>query len=118
VSQHELSILRDHSQAGFEILKGIEFEHPIAEIVLQHHERLDGTGYPRGLSGDEILIEARIIAVADVVESMGSHRPYRPSLGMRKALHEIQEHKGSQYDGIVVNTCLELFQKKRFSFEI
>ena len=117
VSQHELSILRDHSQAGFEILKDIEFEYPIAEIVLQHHERLDGSGYPRGLSGKAILLEARIISVADVVESMGSHRPYRPSLGMTNALNEILEYKGSRYDEKVVETCLKLFQEKGFGFE-
>jgi PAS domain S-box-containing protein/putative nucleotidyltransferase with HDIG domain len=117
VSQHELSILRDHSQAGFEILKDIEFEHPVAEIVLQHHERLDGSGYPRGLSGEAILLEARIISVADVVESMGSHRPYRPSLGMKKALDEIQEYKGVRYDAQAVEACLELFQEKGFGFE-
>jgi putative nucleotidyltransferase with HDIG domain len=117
VSEHELSILRDHCQAGFEILKDIEFEFPIAEIVLQHHERLDGTGYPRGLSGEAILLEARIISVADVVESMGSHRPYRPSLGMTKALNEIQEYKGSRYDEKAVEVCLDLFQNKGFTFD-
>jgi len=118
ISTHELSVLRDHSEAGYEILKDIEFQYPIADIVLQHHERMNGTGYPNGLSGDQILIEARIIAVADVVESMASHRPYRPSLGIAKALKEIQNNRGTLYDEAVVDTCLRLFKEKRYRLEI
>ncbi len=117
ISNHEFAVLQDHSQAGFEILKDIEFDYPIAEIVLQHHERLDGTGYPQGLSGDEISIDARIISVADVVESMASHRPYRPSLGMAKALNEIRKNKGTLYDRTAVDSCLRLFTKKKFHYE-
>ena len=117
ISKHELSVLRDHSQAGYEILKDIEYKYPIAEIVLQHHERMNGTGYPRGVSGDAILIEARIIAVADVVESMASHRPYRPSLGIAKALGEIRQNRGTLYDEKVVDTCLMLFCEKGYKLE-
>jgi PAS domain S-box-containing protein/putative nucleotidyltransferase with HDIG domain len=113
ISTHELDVLRDHSNAGYEILKGIEFSYPIAEIVLQHHERMNGTGYPRGLAGDEIFMEARIIAVADVVESMSSHRPYRPSLGIQQALREIRKNRGSFYDGRVADVCLRLFREKK-----
>ncbi len=118
ISTHELSVLRDHSEAGHEILKNIEFEYPIADIVYEHHERMDGSGYPRGLSGDQILIEARIIAVADVVESMASHRPYRPSLGIARALSEIQKNRGKLYDEIVVDLCMQLFNEKGFRLEI
>jgi PAS domain S-box-containing protein/putative nucleotidyltransferase with HDIG domain len=117
ISSNEFAVLRDHSQAGFDILKDIEFDYPIAQIVLQHHERMDGTGYPQGLSGEEISIDARIISVADVVESMASHRPYRPSLGMSRALSEIRENKGKLYDETVVDVCLKLFGKKKFRFE-
>jgi PAS domain S-box-containing protein/putative nucleotidyltransferase with HDIG domain len=117
VTLHELDVLKDHSDAGYEILKNIEFEYPVAEIVFQHHERMDGTGYPRGLCGEEILIEARIIAVADVVESMASHRPYRPSLGIMKALEEIQKNKGTLYDEAVVDACVRLFHDKGYKLE-
>jgi PAS domain S-box-containing protein/putative nucleotidyltransferase with HDIG domain len=116
ISEHEFAVLRDHTLAGYEILKDIEFDHPIAEIVLQHHEKMDGSGYPQGLAGDEINIYARIISVADVVESMASHRPYRPSLGMEKALIEIAEQKGTLYDEQVADICLKLFKEERFSF--
>jgi len=102
---------------GYDILKTIDFPWPIAEIVLQHHERLDGSGYPRGLKDGEIRTEARIIGLADVVESMGSHRPYRPTLGMEKALAEIRTNRGILYDPDVVDVCLSLFENKRFSFE-
>ena len=116
ISRHEMDVLRDHSNAGYEILKDIEYRYPIAEIVLQHHERLNGTGYPRGISGDGILMEARIIAVADVVESMASHRPYRPSLGIAQALGEIRQNRGTHYDERVVDTCLALFEEKGYQF--
>jgi PAS domain S-box-containing protein/putative nucleotidyltransferase with HDIG domain len=118
ISLNELSVLRDHSKAGYEILKDIEYHYPVAQIVLQHHERMNGSGYPQGLSGDQILQEARIIGVADVVESMASHRPYRPSLGIAKALNEIEKNRGTLYDEAVVDTCLKLFREKGFHLEI
>ncbi len=117
ITNHEYAVLRDHAEAGYDILKGIEFDHPIAEIVLQHHERMNGTGYPRGLKGDMINMEARILAVADVVESMASHRPYRPSLGQEKALEEIRANRGVLYDENVVDACLKLFDEPGFSFD-
>jgi HD-GYP domain-containing protein (c-di-GMP phosphodiesterase class II) len=95
----------------------IEFPWPVAEMVLQHHERMDGSGYPQGLSGEEILLEARILAVADVVEAMSSHRPYRPAHSMDEALEEISQNKGVLYDPEVVEACLKLFNEKRFKFE-
>ncbi|RAO96350.1 MULTISPECIES: HD domain-containing phosphohydrolase [unclassified Mesotoga] len=107
----EYHLVREHSAKGYEILKGVYFPWPIAEIVFQHHERLDGSGYPRGLKGDDIRIEARIITVADVVEAMSSHRPYRASLGMDKALEEIIQNSGKYYDRKVVNVCLEVFDE-------
>jgi putative nucleotidyltransferase with HDIG domain len=104
----EFGLVKRHSSIGFDILKRIPFPWPIAKIVLQHHERMDGSGYPQGLSGDEILLEARIIGVADVVEAMSFHRPYRPALGIEKALEEISKNKGILYDPDVVDTCLML----------
>jgi HD-GYP domain-containing protein (c-di-GMP phosphodiesterase class II) len=97
-------------------LKSIDFPWPIAKIVLQHHERLDGSGYPNNLKGNEIILEARIIGVADVVEAMSSHRPYRPALGRDKALEEISMNKGVLYDPEVVDVCLKLFKRKEFKF--
>jgi len=116
INQFEFDIIKGHPQIGYDILKNIELEWPITEIVLQHHERLDGSSYPRGLSGKDIILEARIVAVADVVEAMSSHRPYRPALGIDKALEEISKNKGTLYDPDVVNACLTLFNKKRFKF--
>ncbi|MBU4350516.1 HD domain-containing protein, partial [bacterium] len=116
LSKIEFSLIKDHSQIGYDILKSIEFPWPVAQIVLQHHERIDGSGYPQGLKANEILIEAKIIAVADVVEAMSSHRPYRPALGIDKALEEISQNKSTLYDPGVVNTCLKLFRKKKFKF--
>jgi putative nucleotidyltransferase with HDIG domain len=116
MSEAEKLILRTHPTVGYDILKGIEFPWPIAQIILQHHERMDGSGYPEGLTGDTILFEAKIVGVADVVEAMSSHRPYRPSLGMEEALREITEHKGTLYDSDVVNACLTL-ANKGFIFE-
>jgi PAS domain S-box-containing protein len=117
LSQIEFSIIRTHSQVGYDILKNIEFPWPIARIIYQHHERQDGSGYPNNLRGEEILLESRIIAVADVVEAMSSHRPYRPSHGVEKALEEIERHRGVLYDGAVVDACLRLFKEKGFAFE-
>ena len=116
LSDIEVSLIQTHAEAGYDILKGIEFPWPIADIVLQHHERLDGSGYPQGLAGDNILLEARIIGVGDVVETMASHRPYRPSIGINKALEEITKKSGMLYDPSVVNACLKLFYEKGFVF--
>jgi len=114
----EFSLIKGHSQTGYDILKSIVFSSPIAQIVLQHHERLNGSGYPNNLKGDEILLEARILGVADVVEAMSSHRPYRPALGIDKALKEISKNKGTLYDAEVVDACLKLFKEKKFKFEL
>ena len=96
------------------MLKDVESPWPLAQIVYQHHERMDGSGYPRNLKGDEILMEARIMAVADVVEAMASHRPYRPALGIDAALEEIEKNKGILYDDAVVDACLRLFREKGY----
>jgi len=106
ITEHEFGIIESHPQVGYDILKGIKFPWPITQIVYQHHERMDGSGYPQGLSGDEIILEARIIAVADVVEAMASHRPYRPALGIDTALEEISQNRGTLYDPDVVDACL------------
>ena len=117
LSEEEFALIRSHSRKGYDILKQVDFPWPVAEIVYQHHERLDGSGYPRGLSGDQILLEARILAVADVVDAMVSHRPYRPALGLDKALEEIASGKGRLYDPDVADACIRLFREKGFSFE-
>lgn len=112
----EFALIKGHAQAGYEILKNVDFPWPVAQMVYQHHERIDGSGYPRGLHGDEIMLGARIICVADVVESMASYRPYRPALGVKKALTEIRKNRDRLYDAVVVDTCLKLF-KAGFRFE-
>ena len=112
----EFNLIKIHSQAGYDILKDIEFPWPIARIVLEHHERMNGSGYPNGLVGDQILLESRIVAVADVVESMASYRPYRPALGIEAALDEIEKNKGILYDSDVVDACQKLFRENRFAF--
>ena len=117
LSNNEFNLIKEHPQVGFNILKNINFPWPIAQIVLQHHERMDGSGYPRGLSGKEILFEARILAVADVVETMASHRPYRAALGIDKALEEISKNKGIYYDQKVSDICIKLFTEKKFKFK-
>ena len=114
LSDPEFDLIRTHSEAGYNILKNINFPWPISKIVLQHHERLDGSGYPTGLSGTEILLEARIIAVADVVEAMATHRPYRASLGIERALEEIEGNRGLLYDKDVADICLNLFRSGKF----
>ena len=110
----ERALMQSHPEIGHDILKDIDFSWPIDEMVLQHHERLDGSGYPRGLKGKEIILEARILAVADVVEAMASHRPYRPALGTEAALNEIEKNKGILYDLDVVAACLRLFREKDY----
>lgn len=117
ISPIEFSLIKTHPLMGYEILKKIEFPWPIAEMVAQHHERLDGSGYPEGLAGENILFEARIISVADVVEAMASHRPYRPAYGIKDALEEISKNKGLLYDEQVVEACLRLFKRKGFRFK-
>ncbi|MDM7999500.1 MAG: PAS domain S-box protein [Dehalococcoidia bacterium] len=117
LTEVEFAIIKSHPQAGHEILKNIEFPYPIADVVLQHHERMDGSGYPAGLKGDEIVMEARILAVADVAEAMSSHRPYRPALGLDKALKEIVNNKGTLYDAQVVEACMRVFSSGAFKFD-
>ena len=110
----EFDLIKTHSQSGYDILKDIDFPWPVARTVLEHHERMNGSGYPHGLTGDNILLESRILSVADVVESMASHRPYRPTLGIGSALNEISKNKGVLYDLEVSDACLRLFQEKDY----
>jgi HD-GYP domain-containing protein (c-di-GMP phosphodiesterase class II) len=114
IGRSEYSLIKDHPQAGYNILKGIDFRWPVAEIVRQHHERIDGSGYPFGLKGDNIMLEARVIGVADVIEAMSSHRPYRPSLGITKAFYEIMQNRGKLYDPHVVDASVSLYNKREF----
>lgn len=114
LSNLEYSLIKEHPRSGYTMLRGVESPWPLAETVYQHHERMDGSGYPRNLKGDNIIIEARIMAVADVVEAMASHRPYRPSLGIEKALEEIEKNKGILYDENVADACLRLFREKGY----
>lgn len=116
LTQMEFSILKTHPKVGHDIPRKVKFPWPIAEIIYQHHERMDGSGYPRRIKGEEILIEARIMAVADVVESMSSHRPYRPSLGVEAALEEISKNRGVLYDSHVVDACLDIVKDRDFKF--
>jgi HD-GYP domain-containing protein (c-di-GMP phosphodiesterase class II) len=117
LTDYEFNMIKAHPEAGYSILKGIVFPWPVATAILQHHERIDGSGYPSGCKGDEIIIEAKIIAVSDVIESMASHRPYRAALGIDAALEEIQKNEGIIYDFEVAEVCLELFREKGFKFE-
>ena len=117
LSKIELALIRTHPQAAYEILADIAFPGPVAQVVLQHHERQDGSGYPKGICGDDILPEARILAVADVVEAMASHRPYRPALGIDAALKEIRAGRETRYDQQVVDACVALFESGEFSFQ-
>jgi putative nucleotidyltransferase with HDIG domain len=116
LNEVEIQLVRRHPQAAFEILKKIDFPWPVGLIVLQHHEKMDCSGYPQGLAGEEILLEARILCVADVVESIESHRPYRPGLGRDSALEEISKNRGVLYDQDVVDACLRLFKEKNFQY--
>ena len=117
LSDLEFEIIKTHSQYGHDILKTIDFPWPIARIVLEHHEKLDGSGYPNRLKGDEILLYTRILTVADVVEAMASHRPYRATLGIDQALQEISNNRGKLYDPDVVDACVRLFMQKGFELE-
>ncbi len=114
LSAVEYQLIKGHAQASYDILKEVEFPWPVAQVALQHHERIDGSGYPQGLKGEAILFEARILAVADTLEAMSSHRPYRPGLGQDKALAEIERGRGTSYDPAVVDACLQLFREKGY----
>lgn len=118
LSDIEYRLIKNHVIAGYEILKGIDFPWPLAELVVQHHERLDGSGYPRGLKSEEILLGAKILAVADTLEAMASHRPYRPALGIKAALEEIRKNRGKLYDPAIVDACEKLFGDKDFQFPV
>jgi putative nucleotidyltransferase with HDIG domain len=118
LSDIEYSLIKGHAQASYNVLKNVDFPWPVAQVALQHHERIDGTGYPQGLKGEGIIIEARILAVADVVEAMSSHRPYRPGLGLEAALSEIIRGRGTIYDATVVDACVALFKDKNFALPI
>ena len=113
----EFNLIKIHSEAGYDILKKISFPDIVADIVHQHHEKMDGSGYPLGLKGNNILLEARILNVADVVEAISSNRPYRPALGVEEALREIEENKNNKYDRDTTKICLILFKEKNFKFE-
>jgi PAS domain S-box-containing protein len=117
LSETEISLIKTHPRVGYDILKQIEFPWPIARIVLEHHERLDGSGYPQGLKGEEIMLEARIVGVADVIEAMVSRRPYREAFNLWKALEEVKEHSGILYDADAVTACLKLFNAKGYTFK-
>jgi len=117
ITKDERNIMKNHCRVGYDILKGIEFQWPVAKIVLQHHERMDGSGYPLGIQGEEILLEARILAVADVIEAMSSHRPYRAALGLDEALAEIRKNRGVLFDPVVVDACLELAANDKLIIE-
>jgi len=116
LSDLERGLAKTHASASYDIVKAIKFPWPVCRIIIQHHERLDGSGYPKGIKGDEIIPEARILAVADVVEAMTSHRPYRPALGIDKALEEITMNRGVLYDEKVVDACVTLFKERGFKF--
>lgn len=117
LSEVEKAMINSHPKVGFDIVKNVDFNWPVSTMVMQHHERIDGSGYPEGLSGDDIFMEARIIAVADVIEAMASHRPYRPALGIDAALEEIKRNKGKLYDAAVSDAALVLFSEDGFEFE-
>jgi len=112
----EFSLIKTHAWSGYDIIKDIDFPWPVARMILEHHERIDGSGYPNGLKGEQLLLESRILAVADVVESMASHRPYRPGLGIEKALEDIEKNRGILYDAEAVDACLDLFRTKSYAF--
>ncbi len=116
LSKAEFEIIKSHSEVGFDIIKDVKFPWPVADMVIQHHERMDGSGYPQGLQGEEIILEARILSVADVVEAITAHRPYRPAVGLEQGLAEIENNRGTRYDPQVVDACLSLIREGRFAF--
>lgn len=118
LTELEFSLIKTHSQSGYNILKDIDFLWPVAQIILQHHERINGSGYPNGLTGEQILLESQILAVADVVEAISSHRPYRPAFGINIALNEITKNRGILYNPDIVDACLRLFGEKNFKFAV
>lgn len=118
ISPIEFQLIQGHAQASYDVLSRMQWPWPVAEVALQHHERMDGSGYPQGLTGEAILVEARIMAVADVVEAMSSHRPYRPGLGIFKALAEIELGRGPKYDVDVADACLRLFREQAFALPV
>jgi putative nucleotidyltransferase with HDIG domain len=113
----EFEIIKSHPGVGYDIVKDVKFPWPVGDMIVQHHERLDGSGYPRGLKGEAIILEARILAVADAVEAMAAHRPYRPAHGIEAAPEEIERHRGERYDPAAVDACARLFREKLFRFE-
>jgi HD-GYP domain-containing protein (c-di-GMP phosphodiesterase class II) len=117
LSEIEFSLIKAHSQIGYDVLKNIDFPYPVARWILQHHERLNGSGYPAGLGKDEISLEAKILAVADVVDAMASHRPYRVALGVEAALDEITQQKDMLYYGAAVDACVRLFKEKGYTLK-
>jgi HD-GYP domain-containing protein (c-di-GMP phosphodiesterase class II) len=117
LSEDEFNMIKTHPRLGYDILNEIEFPHPVAQIVLQHHERLDGSGYPSGLSGKDILLEAKILGVADVIDAMLSPHPYRPAFGLDRVLDDISRNRGILYDFNVVYACLVVFNEKGFKFD-
>jgi HD-GYP domain-containing protein (c-di-GMP phosphodiesterase class II) len=112
-----MDIIRTHPLNGFEMIMNVDLPRMVGETIRQHHERCDGSGYPSGLTGNEISIEAQILMVADVVEAMMSHRPYRPALGLETALEEIRVNSGSKYNAEVVSACISLFQEDRYAID-
>jgi len=113
----EYQLIQSHPQVGYEILQGVELPWPVADIIVQHHERLDGSGYPKGLKGDAIVPEARLLAVADVVEAMAVHRPYRPALGIEAGLEQIIGERGVLFDPAMVDACVTVVRKRGFRFD-
>lgn len=118
LTPEEFAVIKQHPEVGYSILAPVEFPWPVADIVRQHHERQDGSGYPQGLAGEAILLEARILAVADVVDAISSHRPYRPGKGVEAALAELEDGEGARYDADVVGACLRLFREQNYSLEV
>ena len=117
LTESEFELVKIHAQSGYEILKDIEFPWPVAMMVLEHHERINGSGYPNRMTGDHLLVESRILAVADVVDGMAYHRPHRPALGINVALYDIKGNRGVLYDPEVVDVCLRLFNEKNYKME-
>ena len=118
ITDVEFNLIKIHPDVAFSILREIEFSGPVAEIVHQHHEKIDGSGYPQGLMGNQIMLGAKILTIADVVEAISSHRPYRPSLGIKTALEEIMNNKGVLYDARAVEACVYIFEHDEFQFQL